>query len=88
MSQRQKLLAQLLNTHNPTNLDFTSLVNLLVFLGFEQRVRGSHHLFTKTGIAEIINIQPAVGNSVKPYQANQVRAVLVKYRAMLGLDTI
>ena len=35
MSQRQKLLAQLLNTHNPTNLDFTSLVNLLVFLGFE-----------------------------------------------------
>ena len=88
MNQRQKFLAQLLNTQNSANLDFASLVNLFVFLGFEQRIRGSHHLFTKIGIAEIINIQPAAGNSVKPYQAKQVRAVLIKYHAMLELDTL
>ena len=88
MSQRQKFLAQLLNTQNPANLDFAALVNLLAFLGFEQRIRGSHHLFTKAGIEEIINIQPAVGNSVKLYQAKQVRVVLLKYHAMLGLDII
>ncbi|WP_345123460.1 hypothetical protein [Hymenobacter antarcticus] len=88
MSQRQKFLAQLLSAQNSSNLDFAALVNLLLFLGFEQRIRGSHHLFTKTVIEEIINLQPANGSSVKPYQAKQVRAVLLKYHSTLGLETI
>ena len=88
MSQRQKFLAQLLNAQNPANLDFASLVNLLVFLGFEQRIRGSHHLFSRNGIEEIINLQPAIGNSVKPYQAKQVRIILLKHHSTLGLETI
>ena len=86
MSQRQKLLAQLLNSSNSTNLDFGALVNLLVFLGFELRVRGSHHIFTHPGVDEIINLQPATGNAVKPYQARQVRALLLNHRSALALD--
>ena len=79
MSQRQKFLAQLLNASTSTNLDFTALTNLLVFLGFELRIRGSHHIFTKDDVEEIINLQPAPGNTVKPYQAKQVRELILRY---------
>ena len=39
---------------------------------------GSHHIFTKDGIQEIINFQPK-GTSAKPYQVKQVRAIILKY---------
>jgi hypothetical protein len=38
-----------------------------------------HHIFTKRGVEEIINLQPQ-GNKAKPYQVKQVRALAVKYR--------
>ena len=79
MSQRLKFLTQLLTISPLSTLDFDALVNLLLFLGFEQRVKGSHHIFSKSGIEEIINIQPAVGNTVKPYQAKQIRELISRY---------
>ena len=79
MSKRLKFLMQLVNPAQTSNLDFDALVNLLLFLGFDQRVRGSHHIFTKSGLEEIINLQPAAGNTVKPYQAKQVRALIIQY---------
>jgi hypothetical protein len=48
-------------------------------LGFEERVRGSHHIFTKEGVEEILNLQPK-GAKAKPYQAKQVRNVILKYK--------
>jgi predicted RNA binding protein YcfA (HicA-like mRNA interferase family) len=48
-------------------------------LGFEVRVRGSHHLFRKTGVEEKINLQKA-GNKAKPYQVRQVRKVILNYK--------
>ena len=48
-------------------------------LGFSERVRGSHHIFSKTGVEEIINLQPK-GGKAKPYQVKQVRHVILKYR--------
>jgi hypothetical protein len=56
---------------------------LLNRVGFEERVRGSHHLFRKQGVIEKINLQRD-GSKAKVYQVRQVRAVLVKYR--LGGD--
>ena len=47
-------------------------------LGFEMRVRGSHHIFRKAGIEERLNLQRE-GNNAKPYQVRQVRAVILKY---------
>ncbi|MFC6223873.1 type II toxin-antitoxin system HicA family toxin [Hymenobacter artigasi] len=88
MSRRQKFLAQLLSGQHDQTLDFNALFLLLEALGFEKRIRGSHHLFGKAGIDDLINIQPAIGNAVKPYQAKQVRSILLKYRAALKLDTI
>jgi hypothetical protein len=43
------------------------------------RVRGSHHIFFKTGVEEILNLQPK-GASAKTYQVKQVRNVILKYK--------
>ena len=48
--------------------------------GFGERHRGgSHHIFTREGVAEILNLQPRGGGQAKPYQVRQVRDVLLKY---------
>ena len=86
MSQRQKLLAQLLGGQSDRSIDFSAICTLLVYLGFEQRVRGSHHLFAYSGIEEIINIQPSTGNRLKAYQARQIRELLLKYQRSLKID--
>jgi len=44
-----------------------------------ERIRGSHHIFTKEGVEEILNLQPK-GRQAKPYQVKQVRGVILKYR--------
>ena len=48
-------------------------------MGFEEWVRGSHHIFTKDGVEEILNLQAKKGRA-KPYQVKQVRRVIVKHR--------
>ena len=61
MSRRQKFLAQVLSGQHDQGLDFNALCLLLNMLGFQQRIRGSHHVFGRPGIDELINIQPATG---------------------------
>ena len=56
---------------------------MLKHLGFPERIRGSHHLFDKRGIEEIINLQSRGGHA-KPYRVKQVRGVILKYK--LGED--
>ncbi|MEO7622330.1 MAG: hypothetical protein ABIS30_04630 [Gallionella sp.] len=46
-------------------------------MGFEKRIKGGHHLFSKNGVEEIVNIQSA-GNKAKPYQV-KLRAIIMKY---------
>lgn len=60
------------------NIPFTQMCHLLIKLGFKERIRGSHHIFTKDGIEEIINLQTK-GSKAKPYQVKQVRNLLLKY---------
>jgi len=57
---------------------FNQLRHLLRRLGFDERIRGDHYIFTKRGVEEIFNLQPK-GHQAKAYQVKQVRAVLVKY---------
>ncbi len=52
---------------------------LMRYLGFEERVRGSHHLFDKEGVVEIVNLQSRGGHA-KPYQVSQVRRLILKYK--------
>jgi hypothetical protein len=79
MSKHAKLLARLLSGTSDANIPFGGLCRLLERLGFEMRVRGSHHIFFKSGIEEILNLQPR-GADAKPYQVKQVRAVILKYK--------
>jgi hypothetical protein len=79
MTARDKLLEKVLRGASDRNIPFDALCSLLENLGFEVRVRGSHHIFTQEGIEEILNLQPR-GSSAKPYQVKQVRNVIVKYQ--------
>jgi len=51
----------------------------LVHLGFAERIRGDHHIFTRDGVPEILNLQP-LGSQAKAYQVKQVRGVIVAHR--------
>lgn len=61
------------------DIAFSELCQLLTRLGFIERIKGSHHLFTRANIEEIINLQPK-NSKAKPYQVKQVRILLTKYR--------
>jgi hypothetical protein len=52
-------------------------------LGFRERIKGDHHIFTKEGLEEILNLQPKDAKA-KPYQVKQVRNVILKYWLTLG----
>lgn len=79
MGKYEKLILQILSGVSDANIGFDDLCNLLRRLGFEMRVRGSHHIFRKEGIVEKINLQRE-GNKAKPYQVKQVRKIILKYK--------
>jgi len=79
MSKYDKLLFQILRGTADANLKFEDLCGLLEKIGFEKRIRGSHHMFRKEGVLEKINLQRD-GNKAKTYQVRQVRAILLKYK--------
>ncbi len=79
MGKHEKLLLQILRGTSDANVPFESLRALLHWLGFEERIRGGHHIFTREGVAEILNLQPR-GVQAKAYQVKQVRQVILKYK--------
>ena len=79
MTRRERLLERILAGRSDAAIRFDELRRLLLALGFEERTRGSHHLFVKSGIVERINLQRD-GSHVKPYQLRQVRAIIAKYK--------
>ena len=79
----EKLLARILSGRSNANINFDELRNLLIRLGFQERVRGSHHIFVRPGVEELINLQRE-GKTAKSYQVRQVRAVITRYK--LGGD--
>jgi hypothetical protein len=77
--KRKKLLFQILRGVSDANILFADMRNLLIRLGFQERIRGSHHNFRREGIEEKINLQRDNGKA-KAYQVRQVRAVILKYK--------
>ncbi|HEX3578073.1 MAG TPA: type II toxin-antitoxin system HicA family toxin [Thermoanaerobaculia bacterium] len=78
MTQRDKTLDDVSRGKSDANIRFEELRSLLISLGFNERVRGSHHVFSKAGIEDQINLQRD-GSKAKAYQVKQVRSVLIKY---------
>lgn len=79
MSKHDKLLERILRGTSDANISFGELCQLLRRLGFKLRVRGSHHIFFREDVEEILNLQPK-GAHAKPYQVKQVREVVLKYK--------
>jgi len=78
MSKYEKLLIRIQQGFSDSNISFDDLCNLLKKLGFDERIRGSHHIFRKEGIVEKINLQRD-DSKAKAYQVRQVRNVVLKY---------
>ena len=79
MSQIQKIIAAILSGVQDKNIAFSDLKNLLLALGFNLRIKGDHHIFTRSDVEEIINLQP-IGSKAKPYQVKQIRNIILKYK--------
>ena len=77
----EKIVEKLLRGHSDANLRFDEVCHLLQAKGFRMRVSGSHHIFTKSGVTERINLQRE-GSKAKPYQVRQVRKVLANYKLL------
>ena len=78
MGKYSKLRMKILTGSADSDITFAELCQLLIRLGFIERIKGSHHIFSHENIEEIINIQPNNGKA-KPYQVKQVRILLTKY---------
>jgi hypothetical protein len=79
MESAEKLVFQVLSGKADANIRFNDSCTLLKHLGFAERVKGSRHVFRKSGIEEKINLQKD-SNKAKPYQLRQVRQVILKYK--------
>ena len=86
MSRPTKTLAKVLRGTSDANIGFSDLSGLLLHLGFDERMKGSHHIYTREGVVEILNLQPAKGGKAKPYQVKQVRAAIQQYGLALRLN--
>ncbi len=77
--RRSRLLRRIIAGEANANIRFDDLRNLLLRLGFDERVRGSHHIFSRDDLGEIFNLQRS-GSQAKPYQVRQVRRIILEYQ--------
>ena len=78
---RRRLLLRLLN--GTRNVGFADMVNLAEGFGFRlSRINGSHHIFTRPDIPELLNLQE-VGGQAKPYQVRQFLKLVERHRLRL-----
>ncbi len=79
MSKYEKLIIKILKGGSDSNIKFADLCNLLKYFSFYERIKGSHHIFYRENVEEILNLQPR-HDMAKPYQVKQVRDIIVKYK--------
>ncbi|MBF0230293.1 MAG: type II toxin-antitoxin system HicA family toxin [Desulfamplus sp.] len=79
MSKIEKFLLKLMTGRSDANILFSELCNILNYLGFEERINGDHHIFTRNDVEEILNLQPKSGKA-KIYQVKQIRNIFLKYK--------
>lgn len=82
MGEHEKLYEHIMLRRSDASVSFAGLCALLERLGFQERIKGDHHIFTRNGVEEILNLQPKSGKG-KPYQVKQVRGVILRYNLTL-----
>lgn len=85
MGKVDKLVVKVLTGQSDHNINFNELCNLLTRFGFNKRIKGSHHIFYKENVNEIINLQEVNGKA-KPYQVKQVRELILIYKFKITDD--
>ena len=83
MNRSDELRQRILSGRSDANIRFDDLRLFMLRLGFVERVRGSHHIFRKEGVRELINLQRD-GSHAKPYQVRQVRRVVLRHQLEWG----
>jgi hypothetical protein len=78
LTRFEKALRRIVGGKADTSFAFRDVCDVLRTLGFEERIRGSHHVFSHQGVPEILNLQ-ARGGKAKAYQVRQVRDVIERY---------
>jgi len=74
---KKGLLAEL--KKNPKNIRFGRLCTIVESFGFRIRgMKGSHRIYAKEGVAELLNFQNVRGKA-KPYQVRQFIRIVEKY---------
>ncbi|MFW6104961.1 MAG: type II toxin-antitoxin system HicA family toxin [Chloroflexota bacterium] len=76
----KKVLQKVLSGLSDKSIKFSDLRELVRSLGFDERTKGDHYIFTMAVISEIINLQPLKDGRAKVYQAKQVRSIILKYK--------
>ena len=77
--QSREAAAKILSGRLDQSFSFDELCYVIERAGFQQRPgKGSHRIYYKEGVVEIVNVQPRDGKA-KPYQVKQVRELLLKY---------
>jgi hypothetical protein len=74
------ILQKVLTGLSDKNIRFSDIRALIGDLGFVERIKGDHHIFSKEGVTEIINIQPLRDGKAKAYQIKQIRNLILKYK--------
>jgi hypothetical protein len=82
--KKKKLLQKALTS--PKNLRFGDMVTLIEAFGFRlSRSSGSHHIYIRPGVSELVNLQEVDGKA-KPYQIGQFLRLVEKYNLELKED--
>jgi hypothetical protein len=81
MGKYAKLLTKIVSGESDAGIPFADLRQLLLRLGFSERIRGSHHIFKRADIPERPNLQRQ-GRHAKRYQVRDIRDIINRY----GLD--
>ena len=69
-----------------TNVTFSDAQKLLVALGFDElRIKGSHHVYGRPGLAEQLNLQDR-GGQAKPHQLRQLVDLVRRYDLSIEED--
>ena len=71
---------------NPKNIRFERLCIIAEVFGFRYKGgKGSHRIYTKPGIEELLNFQDVDGKA-KPYQVKQLIKIIEKYNLVQEVD--
>jgi len=73
----KNVLEKVLSALSDKNIKFTDLRKLVLDFGFAERIKGSHHIFFKENVAEIINLQSLKNGKARAYQVRQVRNIIL-----------